>query len=184
MIHSFRNLDLNSLNITINNNRLENLTHAKYLGVILDPHLKYKYHIEYIAKKISKSIGILFKLKKLKTPSSILKQIYYSLIYSLLNYNICSYAGTYDVHLNRLFLLQKRAVRLICNINFHSHQLLSKWKKLHPVPKKPLTGSSASGSGGSRSVSQIDLQRPDQDSRQATLNHRLKMALKRLKTLH
>ena len=115
MIHSFRNLDLNSLNITLNNNRLENLTQAKYLGVILDPHLKYKYHIEYIAKKISKSIGILFKLKKLKTPSSILKQIYYSLIYSLLNYNICSYAGTYDVHLNRLFLLQKRAVRLICN---------------------------------------------------------------------
>ena len=51
MIHSFRNLDLNSLNITISNNRLENLTQAKYLGVILDPHLKYKYHIEYIAKK-------------------------------------------------------------------------------------------------------------------------------------
>ena len=121
MIHSFRNLDLNSLNITINNNRLENLTQAKYLGVILDPHLKYKNHIEYIAKKISKSIGILFKLKKLKTPSSILKQIYYSLIYSLLNYNICSYAGTYNVHLNRLFLLQKRAVRLICNESFLAH---------------------------------------------------------------
>ena len=121
MIHSFRNLDLNSINITINNNCLENLPKAKYLGVILDPHLKYKYHIEYIAEKISKSIGILFKLKKLKTPRPILKQIYYSLIYSLLNYNICSYGGTYNIHLNRLFLLQKRAVRLICNESFLAH---------------------------------------------------------------
>ena len=121
MLHSFRNLDTSSFNISINNNFLENLTKAKYLGVILDPHLKYKHHIEYIAEKISKSIGILFKLKKLKTPRPILKQIYYSLIYSLLNYNICSYAGTYNIHLNRLFLLQKRAVRLICNESFLAH---------------------------------------------------------------
>ena len=73
MIHSFRNLDLNSFNININNNRLENSLQAKYLGVVLDPHLKYKYHIEYIAKKISKSIGILFKLKKTENPPSNLK---------------------------------------------------------------------------------------------------------------
>ena len=39
----------------------------------------------------------------------------------MLNYNICSYAGTYDTHLNRLFLLQKRAVRLICNDSFLAH---------------------------------------------------------------
>ena len=68
-----------------------------------------------------RSYIILFKLKKLKTPTAILKQVYYSLIYSLLNYNICSYAGTYNVHLNRLFLLQKRAVRLICNESFLAH---------------------------------------------------------------
>ena len=73
MLHSYRNLDLNSFNICINNNCLEYSTQAKYLGVILDPHLKYKYHIEHIAKKNSKSIGILFKLKKLKTPGAILK---------------------------------------------------------------------------------------------------------------
>ena len=51
----------------------------------------------------------------------ILKQIYYSLIYSLLNYNISAYAGTYNIHLNRLFLLQKRAVRLICDESFLAH---------------------------------------------------------------
>ena len=94
---------------------------AKYLGVVFDPELKFDKHINYLADKISKSIGILFKLKKLKIPMQILKQIYYSLIYSLLNYNISAYAGTYNIHLNRLFLLQKRAVRLICGESFLAH---------------------------------------------------------------
>ena len=72
-------------------------------------------------EKISKSIGILFKLSKLKAPKSLLKQIYYSLIHSYLNYNISSYAGTYDSHINRLLLLQKRAIRIINKSSFLAH---------------------------------------------------------------
>ena len=121
MIHTFRNLELDSLNIKLNDISLENMYEAKYLGVVIDPELKFDKHINYIAEKISKSIGILFKLKKLKIPMQILKQIYYSLIYSLLNYNIAIYAGTYNIHLNRLFLLQKRAIRLICGESFLAH---------------------------------------------------------------
>ena len=62
-------------NITLSDEHLTNMSHTKYLGVILDSSLKYKNHIEYIAEKVSKSIGILFKLNKLKTPRPILKQI-------------------------------------------------------------------------------------------------------------
>ena len=121
MVHTFSNLDPNSLILNINNTTLENMSQAKYLGVILDTKLKYNKHIDYIAEKISKSIGILYKLKKLQVSTSILKQIYYSLIYSILNYNICSYGGAYDTHLNRLLLLQKRAIRIICGESFIAH---------------------------------------------------------------
>ena len=121
MIHTFRNLELNALNINLNDKTLENMNEAKYLGIVLDPELKFDKHIDHVAVKISKSIGILFKLKKLKVPMQILKQIYYSLIYSLLNYNISVYGGTYNTHLNRLFLLQKRAIRLICGESFLAH---------------------------------------------------------------
>ena len=62
------------------------MSEAKYLGVIIDSKLKYDKHIDYISGKISKSIGVLFKLSKMKIPKSILKQIYYSLIHSILNY--------------------------------------------------------------------------------------------------
>ena len=57
----------------------------------------------------------------LNIPHKVLKQVYYALIYSYLNYNIICYAGTYDTHLHRLLLLQKRAVRILSNASFLDH---------------------------------------------------------------
>ena len=50
MVHTYGNQELDYLNLTINNKNLENMTHAKYLGVVLDPKMKYNYHIDYIAE--------------------------------------------------------------------------------------------------------------------------------------
>ena len=122
ILHTFnRNLDTNDLNININNHILESFEHEKFLGVIIDSKLKYHHHIDHIAKKISKSIGIIYKLSKLKMPSCTLKQLYYNLIYSHLNYNVCSYGSTYNTHINRLYLLQKKAIRIINNAPFLAH---------------------------------------------------------------
>ena len=54
-------------------------------------------------------------------PFKILKQLYYNLIYSYLNYNVCCYASTYESHLNKLYLLQKRAIRIMNNASFQAH---------------------------------------------------------------
>ena len=37
----------------------------KYLGIIMDDQLTWKHHITELSKKISKSIGIIFKMKSL-----------------------------------------------------------------------------------------------------------------------
>ena len=121
MIHTFRNLDLTDLHINLGNNILSKRVVSKFLGVMVDEKLKFKDHIELISKKISKSIGIIYKLAQLKMPFNVLKQLYYNLIYSHLNYNVCSYASTYNTHLYKLFLLQKRAVRIINNAPFLAH---------------------------------------------------------------
>ena len=42
---------------------LERKDHVKYLGVIIDQHLSWKHHINYIALKISRSIGIISRLR-------------------------------------------------------------------------------------------------------------------------
>ena len=120
MIHSFRNFN-DDLSLEINNHKINKLNQGLFLGLNIDSKLNFKSHIDYISNKISKSIGILFKLSQFKASKSILRQTYFSLVHSYLNYNITCYAGTYDSHINRLLLLQKRAIRIINKSTFLAH---------------------------------------------------------------
>ena len=91
-----------------------------FWGLIVDCNLKYNIHINNICKKISKSIGILYKIRDL-VPKSCLLTIYYSFIYPYFLYCIPIWGSTYKTHLNPLIVLQKRAVRLINNSTFLEH---------------------------------------------------------------
>ena len=121
IVHTFRNINHNDLVIQINGNTLDNLDEALFLGVTIDKKLTFRSHIDNISSKISKSVGVLYKLSNLKLPKSILLQVYYSLIYSYLNYNVCCYLGTYNTHISRLIILQKRAIRIISGVSFYEH---------------------------------------------------------------
>ena len=47
--------------------------------------------------------------------------LYYSLVYSYLQYCILVWGSTYPTHLRRLVLLQNRAVRVISEKGFDAH---------------------------------------------------------------
>ena len=61
--------------------------HIKYLGIMIDDCVSWKYHISFICSRISRNIGIISKpihylsLKQLK-------QIYYNLIYPYISYAV------------------------------------------------------------------------------------------------
>ena len=59
---------------------LERKQCIKYLGVMIDESLTWKYHIAFICSRISRNIGILAKLRSYLSIQQ-LKQIYYNLIY-------------------------------------------------------------------------------------------------------
>ena len=118
ILHTYRKFDGEIIDIKMNNVSLGRYEEGKFLGVTIDSKLKYKTHINTICNKISKSIGIMRKLNALKKK---LKQIYYSLIYPYLLYNCPSYSGTFNVHLHRIIILQKRAVRIICGASYLAH---------------------------------------------------------------
>jgi len=42
---------------------LEGKDYVKYLGILIDSNLSWKIHIEYIAVKISKTVGLIAKLR-------------------------------------------------------------------------------------------------------------------------
>ena len=68
-------------------NFLEQKDYARYLGVLIDKYLTWKYHISHIASKISKTIGIIARLRHF-VPTNTLLNIYRSLIQPHLLYGI------------------------------------------------------------------------------------------------
>ena len=121
IMHSYRSISPDSLNLSINNNSVQFFNEGLFLGVTLDNKLKYLSHITNICTKLSKAIGIIYKLRMLNVPKSVLKQVYYSIAYPYLNYNVTSYAGTYQTHLDRILLLQKRLIRIMNYAPFLAH---------------------------------------------------------------
>ena len=102
--------------IRIDGEVVEIVDHFNYLGIILDRHLSWNEHITSVATKISKTIGVLNRLKHF-LPPYILKLIYNSLIGSKIKYGLLSWGSCSE----RIFKLQKKAVRVITNSKYNSH---------------------------------------------------------------
>jgi len=67
-----------------------------------------------------KSIGIIKRISHLLSPQ-ILKNLYYALIHPYLNYCNLIWTSTYPTHLDKLQILQKKAIRVITNSSYNSH---------------------------------------------------------------
>ena len=83
---------------------------VKYLGVIIDSNLNWKYHMDNIAYKISKAICIIARLRHF-VPLSTLNSIYRCLIHPYTTYGIVVWENTSKKYLDEILKLQKRALR-------------------------------------------------------------------------
>ena len=101
---------------------LERKKFIKYLGVLIDENLSWSYHIAHVASKISKSIGIISRIRHF-VPLSTLHHIYRSLIQPYLMYGIVAWCNTAKVHRTKLLTLQKRALRLMYFADYKSHAI-------------------------------------------------------------
>ena len=101
-----------SITLKINKKAILEKDHVKYLGILIDSTLTWRVHIENVSSKISKSIGLLYKIRPFVN-TKLMKTLYYSLVYPHLIYAIEVWGSADDTHLNKLLILQKRIVRLI-----------------------------------------------------------------------
>ena len=62
--------------ILINKETVDEVKHIKYLGILIDSQSTFKYHLDELNKKVSRAIGILYKLRPFVT-LKILCNIYY-----------------------------------------------------------------------------------------------------------
>ena len=94
----------------------------KFLGVNVDCNLKYDSHVDHICTKLAKVAGILYKVNKV-VPEYILISLYYSLVYPYLIYCVLIWGDCAPTHLNKIFLIQKKIIRLITSSNYLDHTL-------------------------------------------------------------
>ena len=91
---------------------MENVNLGKYLGITLDKDLSFKFHINNLITKLSRSVGILAKARPFLTNSTILK-LYYTLFHTHLTYGLIVWGSTFKSYVNKLSTLQNKAVKII-----------------------------------------------------------------------
>ena len=100
------------LNITIGNEKIDRVTHMKYLGVVLDKKLTFDKHINQTHSKASQKLGILRRSRDYLDHSTSLT-LYKSLVLPHLDYCDIVYMCTTVQNLNKLQLIQNGACRTI-----------------------------------------------------------------------
>lgn len=88
---------------------------VRYLGVMIDASMKFTSHINLTANTISRNIGIISRIRYF-IDEKIAYLLYNSMILPHLNYCCLIWGVNYASQLQRLIILQKRAVRLIIQI--------------------------------------------------------------------
>lgn len=89
-----------------------NVTIIFQLGIIIDQHLTWKNHINYVTKKVTRTTGVLCRIR-FYISQRLLRMLYYSFIYPHLHYGNIEWANTYPTWLEKLFKLQKKTLRII-----------------------------------------------------------------------
>ena len=123
---SHKYLDLTGLEICIDNVPLKQIgsnydeKSTKCLGLNIDESLTWKYHVQNINNKISRS---LFSIKQAMNflPLHSLKTLYFSLIQPLLTYDILAWGNANTSIIHKTTMMQKRAIRVINKATYNAH---------------------------------------------------------------
>ena len=103
---------ISHIEIKIDNQTIDKVDKTKFLGGVIDSKLSWKNHISLIVGKLSKSIGMIVKARELNRNA--LLTLYYSFVYPYLIYCNHVWGCTYQTNLKQLFILQKKALRIMC----------------------------------------------------------------------
>ena len=97
---------------------------SRFLGIEIDRCIKFNIHIRNILSKISRTVGIFYKIKDYLSETQMIN-LYYSLVYPYLTYGNETWGNSYAVHINPLLLLQKKTCK-----NYNAFRLSISYRPL------------------------------------------------------
>lgn len=108
------------------------VTFTKFLGLIIQNDITWDGHIQDIIKKLNKACYMIRKVKQIVSIKT-LKSVYFSYFHSVMSYGIMFWGNS--SHAERVFKLQKRAVRLMKGCGL-SDSCREHFKDMHIFPLK------------------------------------------------
>ena len=100
--------------------KIERVNENMFLGVLIDHKLNWKPHITYVRAKVARSAGILGKACGVLNYKSLLT-LYNTLILPYLCYCLEVWGNTYKSNLQPLYIIQKRALRIVHKSDPRAH---------------------------------------------------------------
>jgi hypothetical protein len=122
-----------SLQITFNDKIIERVTNFRYLGLIIDERLDFSAHIDYVSDRISPMIYAMKRIRPFVGNDTLLS-IYYAHIHSHLIYMNPLWSVSNKDNINRLFVLQKKAIKIIKNVHMLTPSYTLFNERLLPIP--------------------------------------------------
>ena len=104
----------------------------KFLGITVDAQLNWHDHINNTISKVNSSLYAINRVKNI-LPGRCLKTLYFSLVHSHLQYGIALWGGTHSEYVNKIFIRQKKAIRIISKSKLDAHT--SSLFKVHKILK-------------------------------------------------
>ena len=117
-------------------NQNSDIPAVKFLGVYIDSQLNFKYHIEYLRKKVSRNMYIINRVKHFLCEKSLVT-LFHSFINSHLLFCLPAWSCGLESSINPLAVLQKKAIRIIHKSAYNQHTA-PLFKKINVLPIKEL----------------------------------------------
>ena len=106
-----------NIQVMLDGIKIKQVQVIKFLGIYIDDKLTWKHHIEHLSNKISKSIGIIYKVRHTLNKKWKLN-LYKIFILPYLNYCNIIWATTYKTSIKPLLVKQKRALKIALNLHY------------------------------------------------------------------
>lgn len=111
----FMHFSLTNTTILPKINHIDTSDQVKFLGTTIDSNLTFNKEIDSLCSKLAKNTFAILNLKK-EINQRDLTTCYYSLVYSILSYNIIIWGQASET--DRIFVLQKRIIRILFNLQY------------------------------------------------------------------
>ena len=106
--------------LTIHGTEIERVQVTKFLGVLIDEKLNWSEQIFKVKSKLLKCVGVLYKAR-IYLDNNAMLMLYNAIILPYLSYCVEVWGNTYKTKLNSIRSIQKRAIRLVCNVTKYEH---------------------------------------------------------------